>query len=95
MGAVTKESALCLTVESGFLDVIADNDDHPKRQVKRCSKLVMRAVMNMNRQYFRALTAKGAIKIWFSPKRFIKGSSKGDASSENRPHGKHLGMLLR
>ena len=86
MGAVTKESALCLTVESGFLDVIADNDDHPKRQVKRCSKPVMRAVMNMNRQYFRALTAKGAIKIWFSPKRFIKGSSKGDAILSKGPH---------
>ena len=63
MGTATKESALCLTVESGFLDVIADNDDHPKRQVKRCSKMVMRAVMNMNRQYFKALTATGTIKI--------------------------------
>ena len=95
MGAVTKESALCLTVESGFLDVIADNDDHPKRQVKCCSKPVMRAVMNMNRQYFRALTAKGAIKIWFSPKRFVKSSSKCNASSDNLTHGKHLGMLPR
>ena len=95
MGTVTKESALCLTVESGFLDVIADNDDHPKRQVKRCSKLVMRAVMNMNRQYFRALTAKGAIKIWFSPKRFVKSSSKRNASSDHLTHVKHLGMLPR
>ena len=95
MEAVTKESALCLAVESGFLDVIADNDDHPKRQMKCCSKQVMRAVMHMNRLHFRALTAKGEIKIWFSPKRFVKSSSKRNASSDHLTHVKHLGMLPR
>ena len=95
MEAVTKESALCLAVESGFLDVIADNDDHPKRQMKCCSKQVMRAVMHMNRLHFRALTAKGEIQIWFSPKRFVKSSSKRNASSDHLIQTKHLRTIPR
>jgi len=65
-----KQAALDIVLQSGYLDVISDNEGYPKGMLRKVAKPVMQMVITANYAYFAYIRRRFGFMVWFNPDRF-------------------------